>query len=31
VHRITTQEQLDALYGKPLEAAVAKEIGETIC
>ncbi len=27
MHRITTQEQLDALYGRPVEAAVAKEIG----
>jgi PPOX class probable FMN-dependent enzyme len=26
MHRITTQEQLDALYGTPVEAAVAKEI-----
>lgn len=26
MHRITTQEQLDALYGTPLDAAVAKEI-----
>jgi hypothetical protein len=26
MHRITTQEQLDALYGTPTEAAVAKEI-----
>jgi hypothetical protein len=26
MHRITTEEQLDALYGTPLEAAVAKEI-----
>jgi PPOX class probable FMN-dependent enzyme len=26
MHCITTQEQLDALYGRPLEAAVAKEI-----
>ena len=26
MHRITTQEELDALYGTPLEAAVAKEI-----
>lgn len=26
MHRITTQEQLDALYGMPSEAAVAKEI-----
>src|SRR5262245_53292620 len=26
MHRITTQEQLDALYGTPIEAAVAKEI-----
>jgi uncharacterized protein len=26
MHRITTQEQLDALYGAPVEAAVAKEI-----
>ncbi len=26
MHRITTEEQLDALYGKPVEAAIAKEI-----
>jgi PPOX class probable FMN-dependent enzyme len=26
MHRITTQEQLDALYGTPVEAAIAKEI-----
>jgi PPOX class probable FMN-dependent enzyme len=26
MHRITTQEQLDALYGTPTEAAVVKEI-----
>jgi PPOX class probable FMN-dependent enzyme len=26
VHRITTQEQLDALYGKPAEAPLIKEI-----
>jgi PPOX class probable FMN-dependent enzyme len=26
MHRITTQEQLDALYGAPVEAAIAKEI-----
>jgi uncharacterized protein len=26
MHRINTQEQLDALYGRPLEAAIAKEI-----
>jgi PPOX class probable FMN-dependent enzyme len=26
MHRITTQEQLDALYGEPAEAALAKEI-----
>jgi PPOX class probable FMN-dependent enzyme len=26
VHRITTQEQLDALYGAPLASSVAKEI-----
>jgi PPOX class probable FMN-dependent enzyme len=26
MHRITTQKQLDALYGKPVEAAVTKEI-----
>jgi PPOX class probable FMN-dependent enzyme len=26
MHRITTQEQLDALYGTPAEAAVVKEI-----
>jgi PPOX class probable FMN-dependent enzyme len=26
MHRITTQSQLDALYGTPVEAAVAKEI-----
>src|ERR1700742_5244110 len=26
MHRITTEEQLDALYGVPVEAAVAKEI-----
>jgi uncharacterized protein len=26
MHRITTQEQLDALYGEPVGAAVAKEI-----
>jgi PPOX class probable FMN-dependent enzyme len=26
MHRITTQEQLDALYGAPVAAAVAKEI-----
>jgi PPOX class probable FMN-dependent enzyme len=27
MHRITTQEQLDALYGTPVEASIAKEIG----
>jgi uncharacterized protein len=26
MHRITTQEQLDALYGEPVPAAIAKEI-----
>jgi PPOX class probable FMN-dependent enzyme len=26
MHRITTQEQLDALYGTPVESSVAKEI-----
>jgi hypothetical protein len=26
MHRITTQEQLDALYGTPAEAAIAKEV-----
>ena len=26
MHRITTEEQLDQLYGKPVEAAIAKEI-----
>lgn len=26
MHRITTQEQLDALYGEPVQAAIAKEI-----
>jgi PPOX class probable FMN-dependent enzyme len=26
MHRITTQEQLDALYGAPLESSIAKEI-----
>jgi len=30
MHRITTQEQLDALYGTPVEAAIAKEI-DYIC
>jgi uncharacterized protein len=30
MHRITTEEQLDALYGTPIEAAVAKEI-DYIC
>lgn len=30
MHRITTEEQLDALYGKPVEAALAKEI-DYIC
>src|SRR4026209_806811 len=30
MHRITTQEQLDALYGAPVEAAIAKEI-DYIC
>src|SRR5215470_13362181 len=26
MHRITTEEQLDALYGPPVEAAITKEI-----
>jgi uncharacterized protein len=30
MHRITTQEELDALYGTPVEAAVVKEI-DYIC